>query len=120
MTSEPMIAEPAFTHVTVDLVGVAAEQLRDIQVLSGLLIAAAGAAGFVTVGSPLVRQLPSDDVTGVLLLDSCHIAIHAFPNRELLLLDVLAPTTRDTHKVVEVFTRRLTPREVRSETRSRG
>ena len=120
MTSEPMISEPAFTHVTADLVGVAAEQLRDIQVLSGLLIAAAGAAGFVAVGSPLVRQLPSDDVTGVLLLDSCHIAIHAFPGRELLLLDVLAPTTRDTNKVVDVFARRLTPREVRSETRSRG
>jgi S-adenosylmethionine/arginine decarboxylase-like enzyme len=120
MISEPNASEHLFTHATADFLGVTAEHLRDTQVLSGLLIAAAGAAGFVTVGSPLVRQLPSDDVTGVLLLDSCHIAVHSFPARELLLLDVLAPTARDTHKVIEVFARRLTPREVRSETRTRG
>jgi S-adenosylmethionine/arginine decarboxylase-like enzyme len=118
--SNAMSSAPVFTHVSADLVGVTAAQLRDPAVLSGLLIAAAGAAGFVTIGGPMVRQLPTDDVAGVLLLDGCHIALHSFPGRELLLLDVLAPATHDVRKVLDVFARRLTPREVRSETRTRG
>jgi S-adenosylmethionine decarboxylase len=115
-----MRSSPAYTHLIADLLGVPAAQLRDATLLSGLLIAAAGAAGFTTVGTPLVRQLPSDDVAGVLLLDGCHIAVHAFPKRELLLLDVLALGTSDPRKALDVFARRLTPRTIHSETRPRG
>jgi len=109
-----------FTHVTADLVGVKPHALGDAPALSGLLIAAAGAAGFSTIGAPVVRALPDGGVTAVLLLDACHIALHAFPEKELLLLDILAPATRDSRKAVEVFTRRLAPREVRNESHARG
>ena len=110
----------SFAHLTADLLGVAAAQLGDTAMLTGLLIASAGAAGFTTVGAPLVRRLPNEDVAGVLLLDGCHIAIHAFPGRELLLLDVLALGTSDPQKALDVFVRRLTPRNVRSTVRPRG
>ncbi|HEX6964250.1 MAG TPA: S-adenosylmethionine decarboxylase [Gemmatimonadaceae bacterium] len=109
-----------FTHVLADLIGVSSTHLRDTRLLTGLLIAAAGAAGFATIASPQVHQLPNDDVTGVLLLDECHIALHAFPERELLLLDVLTISTRDTQKALDVFTRRLAPRHLRSELHGRG
>lgn len=115
-----MSGAPAFTHLIADLLGVAESRLRDTTTLSGLLIASASAAGFAPVGAPLVRRLPSDDVAGVLLLDGCHIAIHAFPARQLLLLDVLALATTDPRKAMDVFARRLEPREIRSETRARG
>lgn len=115
-----MSTVPAFTHLIADLVGVSPAQLADSAVLGGLLIASASAAGFTTVGAPVVRQLPSDDVTGVLLLEGCHIALHAFPARALLLLDVLTYGTQDARKALDVFARRLTPREIRSETRARG
>lgn len=115
-----MSGAPAFTHLIADLLGVAEPRLRDTTTLSGLLIASASAAGFAPVGAPLVRRLPSDDVAGVLLLDGCHIAIHAFPARQLLLLDVLALATTDPRKAMDVFARRLEPREIRSETRARG
>jgi S-adenosylmethionine decarboxylase len=111
---------PSFTHLLADLTGVQPQHLRDTTLLTGLLIAAAGAAGFATVGSPMVHQLPSDDVTGVLLLDGCHIALHAFPDRELLLLDVLSAASNDTQKALDVFTRRLAPRHLRAESRGRG
>ncbi|HEX6535521.1 MAG TPA: S-adenosylmethionine decarboxylase [Gemmatimonadaceae bacterium] len=111
---------PAFSHLSADLLGIDADRLRDTTVLAGLLIASAGAAGFTTVGAPIVHRLPSDDVTGVLLLDHCHIVIYAFPERRLLLLDVLASATSDARKALDVFARRLEPREVRSETRARG
>lgn len=110
----------AFTHLIADLLGVDESRLRDTSTLSGLLIASASAAGFSPVGTPLVRTLPSDDVAGVLLLDGCHIAIHAFPARQLLLLDVLALASTDPRKALDVFARRLVPREIRSETRVRG
>jgi S-adenosylmethionine decarboxylase len=109
-----------FTHVLADFVGVSPAQLRDATLLTGLLIAAAGAAGFAAMGAPMVRSLPNDGVTGVLLLDGCHIAVHTFPDRGLLLLDVLSLGRHDARKALDVFARRLAAREVRSETRARG
>jgi S-adenosylmethionine decarboxylase len=110
----------AFTHVIADLIGVAAPALRDATALTGLLIAAAGAAGFSTIGAPVVRQLPDGGVAAVLFLDACHITLHTLPDSETLLLDILAPATRDSQKALDVFTRRLAPKKLRSETRSRG
>jgi S-adenosylmethionine/arginine decarboxylase-like enzyme len=110
----------AFTHVAADLIGVPAEACRDSTLLTGLLIAAAGAAGYAPLGAPMVRLLPTGDVAGVMLLDGCHMALHSFPDRELVLVDILGPTSRDARKALEVFSRRLAPRQIRSEARPRG
>ena len=56
----------------------------------------------------------------MLLLDGCHITAHAFPGREVLLLDVLAPAEIDTRRAFDVFARRLTARDVRHKTIQRG
>ena len=109
-----------FTHVIADRTGVASPVLRDSAALTGLLIAAAGAAGFTTVGSPVVRQLPDGGVAAVLFLDACHITLRTLPERGALLLDILAPATRDSTKALDVFTRRLVPAKIHSEVRSRG
>lgn len=109
-----------FSHLTADFLGVAPSQLRDTGLLGGLMIAAAGAAGFSAVAAPTVRALPNEGVTGWLQLDDCHMSLHAFPARELLLLDMLSHATHDGRKALEVFTRRLAAREVRSEQRRRG
>ena len=109
-----------FTHVFADFLGVAPAQLRDPALITGLLIAAAGAAGLAAAGAPLVRSLPDDGIAGVLLVDGCHITVHTFPARELLLLDVLSLATHDARKALDVFARRLTAREIRSEIRARG
>ena len=110
----------AFTHLIADFVGASPEELRDTNLLAGLLVAAAGAAGLTTVGTPLVRRLPSNMVSGVLLLDGCHMSVHAVPERGLLMLDVLALSTYDAEKALDVFARRLAAGEIRSEQRSRG
>jgi S-adenosylmethionine/arginine decarboxylase-like enzyme len=109
-----------YSHLIADMVGVAQPALRDAATLGGLLIAAAGAAGFTAIGAPVVRQLPSEGIAAVLLLDGCHIALHSVPDRGLLLLDVLAHQSGDARKALEVFARRLAPREIRSEVRARG
>lgn len=115
-----MTDRPRYTHILSDLAGIPSPQLRDAGLIAGLLIASAGAVGLAMTAPPTVRAMPNDGLAGVLLLDECHIAVHAIPARELLLLDVLAPATHDVTHVVEVFARRLAPREVRTETRTRG
>jgi S-adenosylmethionine decarboxylase len=109
-----------YIHLIADFSGVSAEELRDTNLLAGLLVAAAGAAGLTAVGTPLVRRLPSNMVSGVLLLDGCHMSVHAVPDRGILMLDVLSLSTYDARKALEVFARRLTAAEIRSEQRSRG
>ena len=111
---------PGFTHLVADFHGVAPAQLRDGALVSGLLIAAAGAAGFSAMGAPLVRHLPHDGVAALLLLDTCHMSVHTVPERGLLLLDVLAPAAHDARKALDVFARRLSAREIRSDQRARG
>jgi S-adenosylmethionine/arginine decarboxylase-like enzyme len=101
-------------------VGVPPAQLRDTSTLSGLLIAAAGAAGFSPIGSPMVRMLPDGAVAGLFLVDGCHMSLHAFPDRGLLLLDVLSLASHDGRKALDVFARRITAREIRSDQRARG
>lgn len=110
----------SFSHLVADFLGVPPAQLRDTSTLSGLLIAAAGAAGFSPIGSPMVRMLPDGAVAGLFLVDGCHMSLHAFPDRELLLLDVLSLANHDGRKALDVFARRITAREIRTEQRARG
>jgi S-adenosylmethionine/arginine decarboxylase-like enzyme len=109
-----------FHHLIADLSGVSAARLRDGPLLSGLCIAAASAAGLSPVAAPVVRSLPQEGVTGFVPMDGCHMLFHTFPDRELLLLDVLTPPANDGRKALEVFARRLHPREVWSEVHERG
>lgn len=111
---------PTFSHVSADFIGALPSQLGDTSLISGLLIASAGAAGFTAVGAPVIRKLPGDAVSAVLLLDDCHLSVHTFPSQHLLLLDILTAASHDPQKALDVFTRRLTAREVRCEKRSRG
>lgn len=111
---------PTFSHLSADFVGALPSQLGDTSLISGLLIAGAGAAGFTAVGAPVVRKLPGDAVSAVLLLNDCHMSAHTFPAQQLLLLDILTAAAHDPQKALDVFTRRLTAREVRCEKRTRG
>ena len=115
-----MTSSPSFVHLTADFIGTPASQLRDDTLLNGLLVAAAGAAGLSATVAPTVQHFPNHDSGELLLLDGCRISLHAFPERELLLLDILTVATYDVRKALEVFTRRLVAREVLSEQRARG
>jgi len=119
--NEHFAARPGWTWLALaDLAGVGSGALRDAGLLSGLLIAAAGAAGLNAVGAPIVRTAPSGAVSAVLLLDPCHVSIHSLPDRGLALVDVLAPDAALAAKALDVFVRRLAPTAVTSDTRIRG
>ena len=108
------------SHLTAQFRGVPQEQLRDATLLGGLLIAAASAGGFSPIGVPAVKQHIAGGVSAVLLLDGAHLALHALPEQQTLLFDIVAPPSHDFRKVMDVFARRLTARDITSDTRTRG
>ena len=115
-----MTEHAPLAHVSADLVGVGSGALRDAPLLSGLLIAAASAAGLNTAAAPVVRTGTDGGVSAVLLLDPCHVSVHSLPDRGLALVDVLARDASHATKALDVFVRRLVPTKVTSETRMRG
>ena len=112
--------DESHAHLTAQFRGVPAEQLRDATLLGGLLIAAASAGGFSPIGVPSVKQRGAGGVSAVLLLDGAHLTLHALPDRQTLLFDIVAPSSHDFRKVIDVFARRLTARDITSDTRTRG
>ncbi len=109
-----------YVHLLADFAGVRESQLGDAPLLTGLLIAAAGGAGLVAIGAPLVRQRPDGGVAAVLVLERCHIAVHTIPSRGVLLLDILVCPPSDPRIVLDVFARRLPASAIRTEQRARG
>ncbi len=113
------LADRAHAHLTAEFLGVPLEQLRDAPLLGGLLIAAASAAGFSLSGVPIVRDYPGG-VSAVVLLEQGHLSVHAIPDRQTLLFDAVAPASHDFRKALDVLSRRLTAREIKTDTRGRG
>ena len=115
------VSEPeTLAHVSADLAGVGSGALRDAALLSGLLIAASGAAGLNAVGAPIVHTSATGGISAILLLESCHVSIHSFPHRGLALVDVIASDEAGAAKALDVFVRRLAPTGVASHSRKRG
>lgn len=116
-----LVSAPSLmTHDAADFRGVPASLLRDQASLSGLLIAAAGAAGLTTVDPPIMRLLPRGGLVIVLLLDIGHVALHTVPDEGVLALDLLVSAKKDARKAIDVVTRRLNLRAVRATHSDRG
>jgi S-adenosylmethionine/arginine decarboxylase-like enzyme len=107
-------------HLVAEFTGVAESCLRDSALLGGLLIAAAGAAGLHALASPTLRNSTVQGVDGLMLLDGGHLAVHAQATRGRLLFDLVAPLPAEYLRALDVFTRRLVPTDVSSETTVRA
>jgi S-adenosylmethionine decarboxylase len=110
----------AFSHLTADLSGIRAEHLRDRMLVAGLVVAAAAGAGLSPVSTPAVHERADGGFTLVLLLDPGHLVLHTLPDRERLIISVLSPAGLDPGKALDVFVRRLAPREVHTDKRPLG
>lgn len=113
-------ATPGITHLTADFIGASALQLTDQSLISGILVSAAGAAGMKASGPPTVIAHPDGGLSVILPLDGCHMSVHTLPSRELAILDVIALTSHDPQRALDVIARRITARTVRAEQRTRG
>lgn len=118
----PRVSAPPrdIAHLTADFIGASALHLADQSLVSGILVAAAGAAGMKASGAPVVITHPGGGLSVILPLDGCHMSIHTMPERELAILDVIAIAPHDPQRALDVVSRRLAARTVRAERRHRG
>jgi len=108
-----------FEHAFADLGGIPANRLTDAQGLTGLLLAAANAAGLNPASAPVVQVGPRG-LAAALLCHGGHVALHALPEEGLCFVDVAGPGVRHPQRGLEIIIKRLGAREVRSDTRRRG
>jgi S-adenosylmethionine/arginine decarboxylase-like enzyme len=112
--------DSSHASLSAELHGVSSEHLRDAALLGGLLIASASAAGFSTIGVPTVKKQPGDGVSAMLLMPSAHIVLHSMPDKGTLLFDIVGPASHDFRRALDVFARRLSARDIKSDLRGRG
>jgi S-adenosylmethionine decarboxylase len=96
-------------HILIDLYGVSPELLDDVALLSGCLRAAAAKGGLTPLAEPFLHHFPGGGVTGFILLAESHIALHSYPERGYLALDLFLCGKGDTGAAVAVFQAALSP-----------
>ncbi len=85
--------------------------------MSGLLLAAANAAGLTPAAPPTLKSGPRG-VAGVLLCHGGHVALHAVPETGECHADVAGFGT-GPRRGLDIIIRRLAPREMWTDTRRR-
>lgn len=98
--------ESTYNHYLLELTAINTERLRDTDVLSALVVAAAGAVGMPGLGPPVARQGAGEIAVALLCLDG-HIVLHCVPAEGVCLIDIVARAPADVGKGIDVISRRL-------------
>lgn len=96
-------------HLLVDLSGVSAVSLDDRDLLSQSLEEAARRCRLTALAAPVMHRFAGGGVTGFILLAESHIALHSFPDRGYLALDIFCCGDGDPHPALDVFRERFKP-----------
>ena len=105
MTPDPPV-NATFNHCLLELTSINVERLRDTDVLSALVVAAAGAVGMPGLGPPVARQGAGEIAVALLCLEG-HIVLHCAPAEGVCLIDIVARAPADVGKGIDVISRRL-------------
>lgn len=97
-----------FNHQVLELTGLVSPRLADVNGLSAMVVAAAGAVGMPALGPPVVREGPRGVVVGLLCRDG-HVLLHTVPDEGICFVDVVARDPADAGRGIEVIARRLGP-----------
>jgi S-adenosylmethionine decarboxylase len=98
-------------HLLADFYGVAPERLDDADLLMGCLVMAACRCGLTPLEEPVVHRFDGGGVTGFILLAESHIAVHTYPERGFIALDIFSCGDADPHAALEVFRAALRPQQ---------
>jgi S-adenosylmethionine/arginine decarboxylase-like enzyme len=96
---------PSFNQSIMELTELVSTRLTDVDGLSSVVVAAAGAVGLTTLGPPVVRS-GTQSISVGLLCQNGHIVIHAIPEEGICLVDVVAREPSDASRGSEVIARR--------------
>lgn len=112
----------SFAHGFADLSGIPGDRLGDPQALSGLLLAAANAAGLNPADPPVVKS-GTTGTTALLICRGGHVALHAVPADGVCYADIAGLGGEGSGGAIqpsrglEVIVKRLGARGVRSASR---
>ncbi len=95
-----------YNHHLTELTGITGGTLGDVDGLSAVAIAAAGAVGLSTYGPPIVKSGPQGIVAG-LLCHGGHIILHTIPESGICVVDILARAPASPEMGAEVIAKRL-------------
>ena len=118
-------------HLTADLHGcpLAQPAMTDLQALRRLCLTAVAAAGLTHVGELFHRFPPVEDepqgITGVVLLAESHVAVHTWPERGAVTLDVYvcnfeADNSARAEMLMEALLKGFAPAQVSRQALQRG
>ncbi|HEY9504395.1 MAG TPA: S-adenosylmethionine decarboxylase [Gemmatimonadales bacterium] len=94
-----------FNQALLELTDLVSARLGDVDGLSSVVVAAAGAVGMAALGPPIVREGPRSVSVG-LLCQNGHVVVHAIPEEGICLVDVVAREPADASRGAEVIARR--------------
>lgn len=94
-----------FNQALLELTDLVSARLGDVDGLSSVVVAAAGAMGMSSLGPPVVRGGPGGVTVG-LLCQNGHVVVHAIPDEGICLVDVVAREPADASRGAEVIARR--------------
>jgi S-adenosylmethionine/arginine decarboxylase-like enzyme len=96
---------PSFNQSILELTDLVSARLSDVDGLSSVVVAAAGAVGLTTLGPPVVRQGPRG-ISVAMLCQNGHVVLHVIPEEGICLVDVVARDPSDASRGSEVIARR--------------
>jgi S-adenosylmethionine/arginine decarboxylase-like enzyme len=96
---------PTFNQSILELTDLVSTRLADVDGLSAVVVAAAGAVGMSALGPPVVREGPRGISVGMLCQNG-HVVIHTVPEEGICLVDVVAREPADAGRGAEVIARR--------------
>jgi S-adenosylmethionine decarboxylase len=80
-------------HILLDVWGVDADTLNDLESLQGAMLGAAAAAG-ATVVDTTFHRFPIQGLSGVVVLAESHISVHTFPEHGYAAFDIFTCGSR--------------------------
>lgn len=95
-----------FHQLCVELDGIPGAALGDESGLCGVTIAAAGAIGLSPYGAPLARSGPQGTIVA-LLCHGGHVVLHALPEEDVCLVDIVARSPEPIERGIDVIALRL-------------
>ena len=108
------------THYLIDLYGCEEKQIDDCRELKNILMFSVKDTEAVVLGEYFYRFSPKG-VTGFLLLSASHIAIHTWPEKKHLTLDVFTCVSKEeTKKIVEKILKSIKHQEKNVSSYERG
>lgn len=100
--------DSSFNHQVLEIGNLVSPRLTDVDGLSAMVVAAAGAVGMYALGPPVVREGPRGIAIGMLCREG-HIVLHTAPTEGICFVDIVARAPANVGRGIDVITRRLAP-----------